>query len=203
MHVPVLFHYSPLFHLPPILHEGLSQGEIAQPDRTRREQAVSLTTQTDPERLVCWGKPGDEDEQKKAVRYVCDITDGDPLLRPARDVWRELKVPPQFLRALDSQGQSKWWYFYRGVIHRTNFRVQLRGKDGYFDVSDSELDRVRREVATVRGQFEFITPPGRPWELLVTLKNPADETPLWLFHETHPAERYLASAEGRPISGQS
>lgn len=47
---------------------------------------------------------------------MCEITVGDPLLRPAKEVWRELRVRPDFLKALDPHGQSKWWSFYRGVI---------------------------------------------------------------------------------------
>lgn len=159
------------------------------------QQAVSLTTQTDPDRLLCWGNA--EEHQKKAVRYVCEIAPGDPLLRPARAVWRELKVMRRFLRLLDPRGQSKWWYFYRGVIPPEKFRVQLRGRDGYVDVPDTEVSRISREVAEVRDKFEFIVPRGRPWELFATLKNPGDESPLWLAHETHPAERYL-TASTRP-----
>jgi hypothetical protein len=187
--MPTFFHYSPLFHLPVILADGLCFGEIAHHDLTRRQQAVSLTTQTDPDRLYCWG--GDGQDQKKAVRYRCEIPADDPLLRPARDVWRKLKVQPRFLKILDPYGQSKWWYFYRVVIPRTRFRVQLLGRSGYVDVSEPDLERLAGEVAVVRDAFELETPPDRPWDLLVRLKNPQDETPLWLYHETHPAERYL------------
>lgn len=51
--MPHLFHYSPLIHLPPILAEGLYLGEIAHHDQTRALQAVSLTTQADPDRMYC------------------------------------------------------------------------------------------------------------------------------------------------------
>jgi hypothetical protein len=88
--VPTLYHYSPLIHLPPILAEGLRLGEIAHHDLRRCDQAVSLTTQADPDRMWCWGVRGDL-AFKAAVRYVCDIAGDDPLLRPAREVWRELR----------------------------------------------------------------------------------------------------------------
>jgi hypothetical protein len=184
-----LFHYSPLLHLPPILAEGLSRGEIAHPDLTRRDQAVSLTTQSDPDRLYCWG--GDAEDHKKAVRYACEIRSDDPLLQPARDLWREMKVQRESIKLLDPYGQSKWWYFYRGVIPRASFRVQLRGRSGYVDFPDPKLDRIAGEVAAVREKFEFERPDDRPWELLLRLKNPDDEAPLRFFYETHPAERYL------------
>jgi len=52
--MPVLYHYSPLLHLPGIVASGWSRGEIIHPDPTVYHQAVSLTTQPDPERLACW-----------------------------------------------------------------------------------------------------------------------------------------------------
>src|SRR5262245_53393104 len=117
-----LYHYTGLFHLSTILREGaLSRGEIAEPSLQRGEQAVSLTSQTDPDRVLCWGPyPLPE---KTSVRFVCLIPEGDSRLEPARMAWKRLRVGKQFLKALDHYGQSKWWYFCHGPIPSERFRV--------------------------------------------------------------------------------
>ena len=71
----ILYHYSPLIHLPLILREGLTTGEIAQPTLLDRKvaKAVSLTSQTDHERLFFWGGTTSL-AFKTAVRFVCDTT---------------------------------------------------------------------------------------------------------------------------------
>jgi hypothetical protein len=179
-----LYHYSPLIHLPPILREGLWNGEIAQPDPRRHEVAVSLTTQTDPDRLVCWSTT---DPWKTAVRYVCQVADRDPRLEPARDAWQRLRVPPKARKALDPCGQSKWWYFYKGTIPVDQLTVQLRSEAGYVPVTD--LDRVVEAVSVERDKFHFVVPEGLPFILDLVPKD-KDAPPSWILSEVFPAERF-------------
>ena len=77
--MPLLYHYSPLCHLPDILAGGLSKGELADGRLPPRVTGVvNLTSQTDPNRLFCWGP--DPKPASTAVRYVCRIPDGDTRL---------------------------------------------------------------------------------------------------------------------------
>src|SRR5262249_5588032 len=132
--MPVLLHYSPLMHLPAILRGGLAKGEIARPGpRADGEVAVGLTTQTDPDRVHCWG--GAAAPLKTTVRYVCPLPDGDPRLEPCRQAWQRLAVPKRWREHLDPKGESKWWYFWHGTIPLDGRDVQLRGKNGYVTVS--------------------------------------------------------------------
>jgi hypothetical protein len=189
--MPTLYHYSPLLHLPPICCEGLCQGEIAMHTQTVLHTAVSLTTQTDPCRLACWGGP---QPTSTAIRYRCHIPDGDTKLEPARDTWKRLGVPAKYVReGLDPNGQSKWWYFYHGTIPTNRFSVELRGEAGYVLPSTPELTLVVAEVRAVRDKFHFVVPANKPWALNVVLKDKSDESPFWLLDETHPADRYLAA----------
>ncbi|QEL16858.1 hypothetical protein [Limnoglobus roseus] len=187
--MPTLFHYSTLFHLPPILSSGLSVGEIASFTAARRS-GVNLTTQTDPHQLNCWG--GGQNEPKKAVRYRCEVAADDPLLRPARAVWRDLGVTPRQMRALDPRGESKWWSVYFGVIPMQAIGVELRGRNGYVAVGEPDTARIATEVAILRDRFEFIVPPDEPWALDLRLKDPTDPSPFWVLREAYPADRFLA-----------
>jgi hypothetical protein len=102
-----------------------------------------------------------------------------------------LRVKPRFLKALDPYGQAKWWSIYRSVIPPDRFRVRFEACDGYIDLLERELTRVRRAVAEVRERFEFVEPKDTPRDRLVRLKVPSDPSPLWLLTEADPADRYL------------
>ena len=196
--MPTLYHYSPMLHLPPILCEGLSKGEIAQPNPHRHEEAVSLTMQTDPDRLWCWGQRQSE-PWKTTVRYVCRIDDDDPRLEPACDTWRQLGALPKFRKLLDPCGQAKWWYFYRGTISADRFVVQLRGAEGY--VTLTEIDRVVEAVNIERDKFDFVVPEGMPFALDLVPKDDAAMAS-WILGDMFPADRFalLAAGVARPSS---
>jgi len=190
----VLYHYSSLVHLPPIIRDGLSEGEVSVPNPRGRTTAVSLTSQTDYERLFLWGKP-ERDPHKTAVRYACHLEDGDDKQEPARSAWRQLNVPPKYLKQrLDPLGQAKWWYFYHGVIPPGQFTVEFWGRRGYVPVPPGALSRIAAEVELARGFFEFFVQPGKPLDLFMKLKNPADTAPLWLMEEAFPADRFLSDS---------
>jgi hypothetical protein len=188
----ILYHYSPLIHLPLILRDGLTTGEIAQPTLLDRKvaTAVSLTSQTDHERLFFWGGTTSL-AFKTAVRFVCDIPDGDSKLEPARSVWKRLNVPPKAVKLLDSTGQSKWWFFYHGVIPPERFTVEFWGSKGYVPMTSEQLSPIVAEVSLVRDKFEFLVPPNEPWALDLRLKDESDQSPLWLLQEERPADRFL------------
>ncbi len=187
----ILHHYSMLIHLPPICRDGLSRGDIAHHDSRVLHQAVSLTTQADPDRLRCWGSA--PSPQNAAVRYVCRLPDGDAALEPALDTWRRLGVRPAFLKACNPNGQAKWWYFYFGVIPPESFTVELRGRDGYVPVAGPDLARVAAEVGADRDKYDISSPPQAPFLIYCTLKDEADPPARCLLGETHPAERLLAA----------
>lgn len=186
--MPTLYHYSPLLHLPPILRDGLTLGEIAQPNPFRREQAISLTTQPDPDRIVCWGV---SEPIKTAVRYACNLPDGDERLEATRNAWKRLNIPKAFQDKLDPQRQAKWWSFWHGTIPVEWFTVELRGKGGYVMLTDTDRERVLYEVSAVREKFEFVVPPDEPHALDARLKDGSDKSPLWLLVEVYPADRFF------------
>ncbi|HEX3314066.1 MAG TPA: hypothetical protein VHR72_04195 [Gemmataceae bacterium] len=186
----IFYHYSPLFHLPPIVREGLSIGEIALPNLQDRKTAVSLTSQTDHDRLYFWGSSVSV-PFKTAVRYVCHLDASDNKVESARSVWKRLDVSSRILKKLDPNGQSKWWYFYHGVIPPERFAVELWGRHGYVPTTRDQLARIAAEVDNLRNKFELIVPPKEPWALDVRLKDESDKSPLWVLNEACPADRYL------------
>ena len=125
-----------------------------------------------------------------AVRYVCQIAEGNKSLEPARSVWKRLNVSSRILKSLDPNGQSKWWYFYHGVIPPERFTVELWGRHGYVPATSAQLLRIVAEVETLRDKFEFIVPPDEPWALDLRLKDKSDKSPLWVLEEAFPADRY-------------
>jgi hypothetical protein len=186
--MPVLYHYSPLMHLPGIMTGGLSRGDIAHPNPTVCRQAVSLTTQTDPDRLACWGNRTPL-ARKTAVRYVCRLDDGDPMLEPSRQTWKRLGVPPKFMSRLDPLGQSKWWSFYHGTIPPERYTVQLRSVGGYVEPTADQLAAVVRAVAMERDRYESVPHPVCPAVIYYAPKNP-DASDHWLLEELFPADRF-------------
>jgi hypothetical protein len=187
----ILYHYSCLLHLPPIIRGGLSIGEIAQPQLRHRKMAnaVSLTSQTDHDRLFFWGG-STSIPFKTAVRYVCKITEGDSNLEPARNLWKRLSLPSKAIKTFDPNGQSKWWYFYHGVIPPERFTVELWGSKGYVPLTSVQLPRIVSEMDVLRDEFEFIVPPDEPWTLDLKLKDESDKSPLWVLEESCPADRF-------------
>lgn len=190
--MPVLYHYSPLMHLPGIMAGGLFRGEIVHTDPTVCRQAVSLTTQTDPERLACWGERTPL-AMKTAVRYVCRIDDGDPLLEPSRQTWKRLGVPPSLMRAIDPLGQSKWWSFYHGIITPERFTVQLRSGNGYVEPTAEQLAAVLQAVSIERDHYESVPHPEYPSVIYYAPKDP-NATDYWLLEEVFPADRFQVAA---------
>jgi hypothetical protein len=99
---------------------------------------------------------------KMAVRYVCEIPDDDPKLESARDTWKRLRVPNRSIRVLDPRGQSKWWYFYRGMIPPEWFAVELRSQSGYVRPTPDELANVCTAIGAEREKHTFEADPAQP-----------------------------------------
>jgi hypothetical protein len=155
-----LFHYSALAYLAPILAEGLRRGAIAVPWKNAFHEAVSLTTQADPDGAAFWIDPF---PWKLGVRYVCEIADDDPKLEPTKEAWKRLKVPKKWVEAFDPRGQAKWWSFYHGTIPPDRFVVELRCRRGYVRPSPDELAAVRQAAVAERDKFAPVPNPSKPW----------------------------------------
>ena len=190
--MPTLYHYSPLMHLPLILTHGLSRGEIVHPHRYVNAQAVSLTTQTDPTRLACWGERTTF-PPKAAVRYVCRLEDGDPKLEQACQTWKRLGVPAKSMSMIDPLGQSKWWSFYHGTIPIDRITIQLRTGNGYIDPTSEQLADVVRAVQCERDRYEFFPHPEMP-SILCMARKDEDMSDEWLPTEAYPADRFHLAA---------
>lgn len=155
-----LYHYTPLVNLPSIMAEGLSLGNVAIESATEKGPvAVSLTTQSDPDSLLCWGESRPAISRTQ-VRLACRLSPDDPKLERAADTWKRLSVSRRFLDAFDSRGQRKWWFFYFGVIPATDLTIELRGRAGYAEPEPSILDRVVQIATQQRDNLDFDTRPG-------------------------------------------
>ncbi len=183
-----LYHYSPMCFLPTVLREGLWKGDVAHHDIRVQLTAVSLTTQTDPDRLSCWGQR-DALSFKTAVRYVCHLRDEDlPKLEAQRETWKRLRFSREYMRSLDPYGQAKWWYHFFGKIPREQFEVQLRGRSGYVTPPEAGLGRVSALVDEEHANYEFLSPLHAPGCMFV--RHLSDSQDQWLFTECYPAERF-------------
>jgi hypothetical protein len=181
-----LFHYSPLAHLPKILSEGLSKGDIAVPWRNVWQVAVSLTTQSDPDRTAFWIEPY---PFKMAVRYVCEIPSDDPKLEATRETWKRLKVPNNWIRVYDSRGQAKWWYFYHGIIPPELFVVELRSQSGYVRPTPEERANVCMAIEAERQKHTFEADPAQPNLVYMVPTEPGYHSRL-LHEEGFPADLF-------------
>jgi hypothetical protein len=187
-----LLHYSPVGHLPLVLRDGLKGGDVAAVHNKATELAVSLTTQADPLKLGCWGLQANPHFFKLAVRYVCRIDAGDPLLEPTRAAWKRLRYPPRACKILDPLGQSKWWYFYHGVIAPDRLTVELRHPGGYYRPTPEELADLAEFVAEERAKFAFEDDPNMPG--VVYMKPIADDARPEVMMHPYPALPYMEAA---------
>jgi hypothetical protein len=148
----LLYHYPSLFHLPYILREVVTKGDVpASPGETR--QAPNLTSNPNPLAQL-W--PGGFTDKTK-VRLSVRIPEGDGRLVPWLEICRQARAPRWWIRALDPTGQAKLWFIYWGVLPPAWFEaVGVReGRDSYKLWSGESLDRLAATIDEERGRMEF------------------------------------------------
>jgi hypothetical protein len=143
-----LYHFTCLLHLPPILREGITMGEVPIPVSTDRfPSAPNLTTNPSPDAQLwmCNGK-----FNKLRVRLTVDVPDGDGKLQSWTDTSKQHNIPRSWSRRLDPTGQRKFWYIYWGVVPTAWITsVEVRDRLGYVPVAGDVLaglvDRIDEE----------------------------------------------------------
>jgi len=135
------FHFTSTIHLPVLLKWGISRGDVcvALNAEDRNFNAPWLTTNPDFDRQA-WAEDGQGNSgatfDKRAVRLVVEIPEGDSTLRPWGEWAKELEVPDFWYKALNTiQNDAASWYIYNGRIPPTWIT-----KVEYRDAQPVELD---------------------------------------------------------------
>ncbi len=154
-----LFHFTALFHLPPILRAGITVGEVplTWEDMTRppKLNAPNLTGSGNPA-VQAWSRGCACN--KTGVRITVDVPQPDPNLVRYLDLCKQHGTPPRMLRALDRYGQAKFWWIYLGVIPPDWFTAVEVWKGGdYQPVAGEALLALDEEVDREREKFVFRT----------------------------------------------
>ena len=193
--MPILYHYTKMAYLPSILADGLNRGELA--DGTPRPAltgVVNLTSQTDPDRLYCWGK---NLHDRTALRLTCRISDADPKLEGTKDAWKRLGVSKPNRDRCDRHGAAKWWFIYHGVIPPDWFRVHLRGRAGYVELTEADRGRVCEVIEAEAQNYVRKLEDGLMYVGLA--KGVPEDHDRWYLEEVYPADRFGISRE--PATG--
>jgi hypothetical protein len=140
----ILYHFTGLISLPPVLRDGIKKGEVPVDPRKPRN-AANLTTNSDPERNKHWNAGGAIDKTK--VRITVEM--------PVKSIisWREVrekfKVDPKWAKALDPHGEGKnWWFAFNGVSPTQFRKLEIRDEEGvYQEWSGDKLDELVSRIA--------------------------------------------------------
>lgn len=148
-----LYHFTSLLHLPRILQEGISRGEVPiSPDE--RLNAPNLTTNGNPS-AHRWAAGSGTDKTK--VRLTVHVPEGDGRLEPWKDVCRRLRVERWWQRRLDPTGQARFWFIYWGVIPPEWIKlVELRRDEGYVPCPPDELRDLLAAVEAEHQKLVFV-----------------------------------------------
>jgi hypothetical protein len=144
-----LYHYTSLYHLAPIMREGIRLGEIPL-DGARNVHGPNFTTSVNY-KLQAWARGSIADKTK--VRIVVEIEKDDPKLKHWKtQVW---KGEPKELRRLDEYGQAKWWYVYvDGVVSPDRFtEVGIREGEIYRPIHGDELAALVAKIDEERAKI--------------------------------------------------
>lgn len=122
-----LYHFTSEYHLPHILKDGLSRGDVPLNPMEWGVNAVWLTDNPDPGNQD-WktGSPVD----KTAVMIEVELNVPNISLVKWSVYARKKKIDPQWYKKLDETGggQSEHWWLYFGVIPPERFKVLKSGR---------------------------------------------------------------------------
>jgi hypothetical protein len=151
--VMLLYHFTSLFNLPPILKDGLKKGEV--PLRPRHHlNAPNLTTNPEP-LAQAWAEGSATNKRK--VRLAVEIPLPDHHLQTWRDVCRKNGVKREWMQALDPCGQGDFWYLYFGKIPPAMIqRVEIMSGRGYRVCAGRELEALVASIEVERQKFEIV-----------------------------------------------
>jgi len=158
-----LYHFTSLFHLPKILREDLSRGEvpIGPCPYMAMPQAVNLTLDGTAKGNANWNKGNYMD--KTRVRLVVDVTK--EKLTSFRKVRRKFQIQRAWVRRLAPSGEHRHWYFAFDAVPTDHIRCIEIGFDrpGCFKVIEGErLAQVVETIEVERARLPIVETPAGP-----------------------------------------
>ena len=151
-----LYHFTCLKHLPAILQDGITQGEVPtgpEPDPTKRPNAPNLTLVGDRQPQQDWNRGNVWD--KTRVRLVVELP-GEELTSFA-EVVRIYDISQSWVERIDPLHQrDKWFFAFGGVAVEQIKEVQVfdEPRAEYVPVSGNDLadliQRINVETKTLR-----------------------------------------------------
>lgn len=114
-----LFHFTCLWHLPSILRDGLTHGQMPDLASSPASPTPNLTSNPNrkPHEVWCHHDPEVQGGVFDKLRFRLSVLIPDPAkVIPQRDLWRMQGIARQYRRAYDPHGQSKFWFIHFGTI---------------------------------------------------------------------------------------
>lgn len=114
-----LYHFTCLCHLPSILKDGLTRGQMPDFVSSPESPTPNLTSNPNREPHKVWSGSNNDDENsfsdKLRFRLTVEVPDL-ARLKPQRELWREQGISRKSQRAYDLLGQAKFWFIHFGTI---------------------------------------------------------------------------------------
>lgn len=133
-----LFHFSPLLHLPVILREGITRGEVPiDPDMPHNQLpiAANLTTNGNPNDQI-W--TGGGPLNSLMVRFTVEVPELD--LTSFREVKEQYHVRSKWLKMIAPYEHRRHWYFaFNGIRPDQIEKVELFDEGSYRQLSQLEV----------------------------------------------------------------
>jgi len=193
-HPDLLFHFTAKMHLPNILREGISRGEVpTMPLSKARKyndvpQAVNLTRNQNAHSQNCWSV-GVMD--KTAIRLTIDAT----RLKVVtfKDVRKQYKIPHSYISQLAPAKEHFDWYFVFGIVHPSSIRViDVKCNDHYRALDAEAVQSLIEQIEVEKRQFDIINIDGAN---AFTLKEGVSDS--WLIDGAYRSEYLEQVAENR------
>jgi len=170
-----LYHFTCLLHLPWIMKQGITKGEVPTgpiPYRLR-PQAANLTRDPDLNHQSTWILDNHADKTK--IRITVEVPD--TSVTSFRDMRERYRIKSSYLKKLDPTYQRPNWFFAFGGVSPDQFlAVEIREGRTYRTLSDDELRSLVARIEEERdSKLEFLPDDGT---LPVKLKDGFSES--WL-----------------------
>jgi hypothetical protein len=150
-----LYHFTSLLHLPSILREGITKGEVPLDPRTpynKLPQAPNLTSNGNPHQQSWIGGLTD----KTKVRLTVEVPDED--LTTFRQVRDKYGIRASWLKRLDPSYDRRNWYFAFGGIQPSQIvAVEVLENRSYRQIAGDELDELVARIEQEKEKLDIGT----------------------------------------------
>jgi len=159
-----LYHFTCLFHLPAILREGVTKGEVPawpDPDQSKRPNAPNLTSIGSRKAQQWCGELNIFDKTK--IRLQVEVTRDE--LATFNEMVALYDTPKWWVKALDPLNQRDHWYFaFDGISVEQIVEIAVAddNSDEYVPISDVDLDRLIGAIEDERKTLPCVETPQGP-----------------------------------------